>query len=75
VEVPQGKKMVTKVFDVQNTDGESIGVIQWNGNWRCYCFYPDDETMWSYDCLFEVTAFVFQLMKDREVKGGMKNVD
>jgi len=61
----------TNVFLVKSKhDDTNLGVIEWNGAWRQYCFYPntDIETQWSWDCLQELTDYIKGLMDARKVK-------
>ena len=57
----------TKRFAVESLhDGTQLGVIHWWSRWRCYCFFPDQETVWSWDCLKECSEFIQMLMEARK---------
>ena len=52
-------KRKTKSFNVINKKyGDILGIIKWNNGWRQYCFYPEDGTVWSEDCLEVVKTFI-----------------
>lgn len=54
----------TSTFAIyNNVTGECIGTIQWYDEWRKYCFYPDDGTVWETECLKEVIDYIKELMK------------
>lgn len=53
----------TTVWEVQNKSGEySIGIIKWNPGWRQYCFFPDQDTVYSKGCLQNIIEFIESLM-------------
>lgn len=67
-------KKKTSVFGVLSTHDESyLGKVFWYGAWRQYVFEPDkgaeyDEyaaTIFSWDCLAELSAFIKNLMDER----------
>jgi len=41
-------------YEVQNHRRERLGVIAYCTEWKRFCFYPDDETWYSWDCLQEI---------------------
>ena len=43
-----------------------LGEIKWHSAWRQYCFYPDENTLWSHDCLKDIQDFLQQLMDERK---------
>lgn len=56
------QKPKTKVYHVWNAQQRSIiGWIKWNPHWRHYCFFPDDETVFSDRCLIKIGRFVEDL--------------
>ena len=51
---------------VNYLDGE-IGRIKWYGAWRQYCFFPNEDTVWSRGCIREVHIFINNLTEERKV--------
>lgn len=52
----------TRRFIIKNrTQDMIIGQIKFNSHWRQYCFYPENETVWSVGCLNDVISFIEQL--------------
>ena len=43
-----------------------LGFISWYGNWRKYCFFPHEGTVWDTKCLTEVTQFINDRMQERK---------
>jgi len=61
------EKPKTKVFNVKNKNSSVIlGIIKWFSSWRQYCFFPSEETIFSYGCMNEVIDFIQELMKERK---------
>ena len=56
VEVDTGEK--TGRYDLVSKKGELLGSIKYFPYWRQYCFFPDNETIWSAGCLKDVVAFL-----------------
>lgn len=57
----------TKVFSVKNKDnGTTLGTIRWHGAWRQYVFEPVQETIWSSDCLQDLTDYLKKLKEERK---------
>lgn len=52
---PEGRK--TNVYDVVDSSNRPLGVIQWYGAWRCYSFYPHENTLFEKNCLREIAQF------------------
>lgn len=57
-ETPEGRK--TKIFHLCRKDNEFIflGNIKWNGAWRKYCWYCDEETVFDSKCLKSIADFL-----------------
>lgn len=55
----------TKVFKVDNTFGDNLGLIKWQCGWRRYVFHPHN-ALFDSKCLCEVVEFLDRLMKERE---------
>lgn len=47
-------KTKTKVVDVSNTSGVSLGLIRFWGAWRQYTFQPDANIVLNTDCMKEI---------------------
>jgi hypothetical protein len=64
----QFPKRKTKVFEVRGkSDGFFLGNIAWHRTWRQYVFTPTkEEAIWSHECLADLSAFIKNLMKERE---------
>lgn len=45
-----------------------LGVIQWFGRWRQYCFFPEGETVWSKGCLEDINKFIEENKRFRIIK-------
>ena len=64
-----GKK--TKYFEVQSRfDSCDLGRIKWHSHWRQYIFEPCLDTIWSFDCLEDLSLFLknLNLEHKQEVK-------
>jgi hypothetical protein len=60
-----GKK--TKYFEVQSKfDSTDLGRIKWHSHWRQYIFEPCINTIWSYDCLKDLSLFIEELNKEHK---------
>lgn len=56
----------TQVYCVQGRSG-MLGIIQWYGPWRAYCFHPNDDTVWSVGCLNDINAAIKAITERRKV--------
>ena len=43
-----------------------LGIVQWYGPWRQYCFYPGSSTVWNIDCLQDIQNFIRTEMDKRK---------
>lgn len=60
-------KPKTTVWEVQNkTGGYSLGIIKWNPGWRQYCYFPDNNLVFSKGCLEEICGFITELRQKGE---------
>ncbi len=65
-----GDKRSTGVWQVKSRRvGNCLGIIQWYGPWRQYCFFPFDNTIWNPGCLNDVFAFI-KAETEKRKKGG-----
>ena len=56
----------TGVWNVLSTRYDSLGEIKWFNRWRCYAFFPDEETIFNSVCLSDIKEFIDRLMKERK---------
>lgn len=57
----------TKVWSVDNSnDGSFLGTISWRGGWRKYVLNVEPQTIWSADCLADVSKFIDARMAERK---------
>jgi hypothetical protein len=65
---PTGKTKNIVIFS--EYDNTILGQIAWSGRWRQYVFEPtiELETMWSYDCLEELSQRLIILNKEQRKK-------
>lgn len=62
---PQQKGRKTPMYRLINRHSSSLlGVIEWYGSWRQFCFFPEDMTVWSDGCLREVRDFIAKAKQD-----------
>lgn len=67
-EVATPPERKTKIFKVKSNHDikAELGVIQWHSNWRQYCFWPYSNTLFSWDCLNEISEKIQSLMAERK---------
>jgi hypothetical protein len=64
------QKQKTSVWGVKNNHGDYfIGSIRWNPGWRQYCFFPDNEIVFSVGCLKDICEFIVELRKEEQCGG------
>lgn len=52
----------TDLYEVRNKQSmEPLGSISWYAQWRKYCFYPLNNTIYDYSCLDEIGRVLFEL--------------
>ena len=62
---PTRKKTLTfAVYSIH--DDTLLGEIMWYAQWRQYVLEPSRRTVWSHDCLREVSIFIKELMLGRK---------
>ena len=65
-----GKK--TFLYSIRKDDktGYSylLGLIKWNGAWRQYCFYPENNAFWSSTCNQGITDFLIEITQIQRMK-------
>lgn len=69
-----GKTNNKIAYIVKNKKGDyPIGEIYFYSTWRQYCFFPLAHTVYSYECLQDITNFILKLKKLSEAgKSGAK---
>ena len=55
------KTFVYGVFS--KSTGFRLGIIMWYCSWRQYCFFPEENTIYSKGCLEEINKFINLLKK------------
>lgn len=49
----------THTYHIISKNSEDIiGTIKWNGAWRKYCFFPNNDTVWDIKCLTTITQLI-----------------
>ena len=57
-EIPQAPEQVTKRWAIVATDGEvELGEVKWWGKWRCYAYFPLNNTLYEKQCLRDIANF------------------
>lgn len=60
-------KTKTAVYRVvSKSDRFVLGTIKWWGSWRQYCFFPNEETVFSKGCMNDLSDFIEKLMEHRK---------
>ena len=60
-------KPKTSVFDVYTKSGDDVlGEIKWYAQWRQYCFFPEDDCVFSKGCMNDINDFIAKLMNLRK---------
>jgi len=72
---PLGKHMVAfqhadhpDVWVIKSKHGDVLGGIEYYPSWRQYEFFPAESTMFSWDCLQALSAFLQELSAKRRGK-------
>lgn len=65
-EIPNPKRLTQKWLVVSRSSGTTLGRIAWHSPWRKYTFFPDEDTIWSPDCLADVANFCTEQTKSRK---------
>jgi hypothetical protein len=48
----------TKRWTIVAHDGEvELGEVKWFGKWRCYAYFPLNDTLYEKQCLRDIAAF------------------
>lgn len=58
-EIEAPKNFKTKIWDVTTIDRAGLlGQVKWYAQWRKYTFFPNNNTLFDFDCLSEIAEFV-----------------
>ncbi|KKL76429.1 hypothetical protein LCGC14_2045000 [marine sediment metagenome] len=59
-------KPKTSVWSCRNNNSEEeLGVVKWYAPWRCYCYFPTVQAVYSPGCLVDINDFIASQMKAR----------
>jgi len=56
-------KPKTSVFDVYSKHDDILGQVKFFPQWRQYCFFPEDDCVFSKGCMDDINNFIGQLQK------------
>ena len=63
----------TDIYELRNERTDSVlGVVQWYGSWRQYCFFPKGETIFNKGCLSSILDFLTEVNKIHYAKRNLK---
>lgn len=68
IQMDRDKDRKTEVIVVNNKHNATIGVIKWYSNWRQYCFFPYNETIWNIDCLISINEVIMNMTNSKNKK-------
>jgi hypothetical protein len=69
-ESSQPPERVTKRWAIVANDGEvELGEVKWFGRWRCYAYFPLNETIYEKQCLRDIAQFCEDQTKLHRQKG------
>lgn len=60
IEAPQKADSKTRIWWVneRRDGGGALGSVRWFGRWRRYAFFPEANTVFEQDCLWDIADFV-----------------
>ena len=66
IEIEEFSEKYRKPTYTVNTkkDHLSLGLIEYYPRWKQYCFFPLPKTVFSYECLQDITTFIIQKNKE-----------
>lgn len=84
-EVRKGGKYLRFIRDLLQESGKTqrwqvkskanyLGEIKWYSGWRQYVFYPYRGTLYNYECLDEISKFLFTLNTEHKERRDMERV-
>lgn len=65
---PADPKKITKTWTVaaKNSLGFTLGVVKWWSAWRRYCFFPNADTVYDADCLWDIADFCAHMTREQK---------
>lgn len=58
---PDGRK--TRAWTcLSNSNAAPLGTVKWFGRWRQYCFFPEDDCVFSVGCMEDINTFIRECM-------------
>jgi len=66
-------KPKTSVFEVYTKHKDILGEIKWFAQWRQYCFFPEDDCVFSKGCMEDINSFMDLLKMERQIRKGVEN--
>jgi hypothetical protein len=60
-----GKTKIWKIYS--RHDNTCLGQVRWHPGWRTYVFWPNPLTIFSFDCLQELSVFMEDEVTKRKV--------
>ena len=65
-ECEQPPERKTKRWAIAADDGEiGLGEVKWLGRWRCYGYFPLNETVYEKQCLRDIADFCEKKTKEK----------
>jgi hypothetical protein len=64
IHTPRGRKTPI-VTIISRRNSENLGEVKWHGAWRQFCLYPNENTIWSVDCINDITSLIKKLVAER----------
>lgn len=53
------QKPKTEAIEVTSKlHGDRLGIIKWFSQWRQYCFFPQEGTVYSVECLNDTQSYI-----------------
>lgn len=61
-------KPKTSVFAVESKHEDQLGIVKWFAQWRQYCFFPEDDCVFSKGCMDDINHFIAELHQLRKIE-------
>lgn len=56
--IGKSKSGYTSVWALTTINGKTeLGLVKWYFQWRCYCFFPEPNTLFDRQCLRDIAEF------------------
>lgn len=59
-------------FCYSNKKKTALGLVEYYGRWKQWCYFPASETVYSHDCLADIRDFLNQLNRTVQGEKGKK---